>query len=506
MIARVAGYVLRGSALVCAMVGGGLWLSNGWDPKYVLVLMVAVLLAGGSLLNSSRQVNIALSWMAIMLTCYTVNFFLAFADASTESEPPTRWVSFQSGEERTDRAEAARRLGVPFDTRSRLDVLSDLRADGLDAWPTVSPRVLIREWWTHFHGANFPTQDRPSMLTLNGHEVLPIGGIANKPTVYCNENGTYPIYQSDEHGFANPPGLWGQVPLQIAVVGDSFVHGACVETGQSYVDILRDRFPGTLNLGNDGIGPLFQYAAITEYLPSRKPRLILWSYFEGNDLYDLLKERHTLMRRYLEDDFTQELEAKQEGIDLALMAHVESAERARSSAGKLVAFGDQLVHPFKHIDKWKRTLKLSYVAEVIESSLMPRPNAVALASEKPFQPSVNDADLALFRRILEKALRRVEGWGGKMIFVYLPRHARYVPGVGGQPDRARVMETVRSLNIPIVDLHPVFLAQPDPLDLFPFRLPTHYNPTGNRVVAEAILLYLDRSGLARDIAVAEAGG
>jgi hypothetical protein len=43
-------------------------------------------------------------------------------------------------------------------------------------------------------------------------------------------------------------------------------------------------------------------------------------------------------------------------------------------------------------------------------------------------------------------------------------------------------------GLPIIDLHPIFAAQKDPLGLFPpFPLQSHYNEQGNRVVAETVL-------------------
>ena len=48
------------------------------------------------------------------------------------------------------------------------------------------------------------------------------------------------------------------------------------------------------------------------------------------------------------------------------------------------------------------------------------------------------------------------------------------------------------LDIPIIDIHnEVFKTHPDPLSLFPFRIPGHYNAEGYRLVAEAIGKQLD---------------
>ena len=38
----------------------------------------------------------------------------------------------------------------------------------------------------------------------------------------CVDGGTYPIYQSDEHGFLNLLGSWLPSPELVAMIGDSF--------------------------------------------------------------------------------------------------------------------------------------------------------------------------------------------------------------------------------------------------------------------------------------------
>ena len=49
------------------------------------------------------------------------------------------------------------------------------------------------------------------------------------------------------------------------------------------------------------------------------------------------------------------------------------------------------------------------------------------------------------------------------------------------------MQAATELDIPIIDIHnEVFKIHPDPLSLFPFRIPGHYNAEGYRLIAEAI--------------------
>ena len=63
-------------------------------------------------------------------------------------------------------------------------------------------------------------------------------------------------------------------------------------------------------------------------------------------------------------------------------------------------------------------------------------------------------------------------------------------------NREEVLLTVTKLNIPIIDIHKeVFKFHPDPLSLFPLRSNGHYNPEGNRLIAEAISKRLKDDGL-----------
>ena len=79
---------------------------------------------------------------------------------------------------------------------------------------------------------------------------------------------------------------------------------------------------------------------------------------------------------------------------------------------------------------------------------------------------------------------------GKVDFIrLLPDWPRYrgneLEPVAKQRDS--VLALVTSLGIPVIDLHPTFQAQSDPLSLFPFREPGHYTEKGHLLVAEEVM-------------------
>ena len=101
---------------------------------------------------------------------------------------------------------------------------------------------------------------------------------------------------------------------------------------------------------------------------------------------------------------------------------------------------------------------------------------------------VERANMELFRNVMLQARTRVERWGGRLVFVYLPDWDRYAGNTTLQAaKRGEVIDTARGLGIPVIDVHSAFLAHGDPLSMFPFRRPGHYNAAGHRTVAEAVL-------------------
>ncbi|WP_173045767.1 hypothetical protein [Nitrospira sp. KM1] len=313
-----------------------------------------------------------------------------------------------------------------------------------------------------------------------------MGGISNRTAVYCNEQGKYILLQNDEHGFANPGGSWKNQNPDLAVVGDSFAHGACVPSEQSVSALLRETYPTTLNLGNDGNGPLAELATLKEYLSVLKPKVLLWVYCETNDLTDLIQERRSLLINYLDPLYTQGLVLKQREIDDALMSYTELMAFGGTATIRLAGLLRGLFQVDNYNGRVEELIKLSYVWKLLAGIFKPTPES----SVEQVTPSVSPQDLDLFKQIVKSAKDTVYDWGGKMIFVYLPQFERYAETGQANPHYQTVLSIVSELKIPIVDIVPVFWRQPDPLDLFPFRQPAHYTPEGYDIVAQEIRRFL----------------
>jgi SGNH hydrolase-like domain, acetyltransferase AlgX len=363
------------------------------------------------------------------------------------------------------RVALARDFGTDFDTRSKLDVVEDLRRKRIGAATNIFPRSLLKKQ---------PDGGIKSVLTMNGTEALPLGGIANVATVFCNEGGEYVIYQSDDHGFHNPPSMW-QSAVDIGAIGDSFTEGFCVASDKGFVALLRKRSPRTLNLGKTGDGPLLELATLQEYLPPFRPKVVLWFFYEGNDLQDLMFEQGSpLLMLYLRGNFSQRLLHYQDSIDRVLEAFAAEQE---------------------HIERAKRFDAMKSVAKL--SHLRSRLGMDVGSFEQP--PAISDGAVDLLGQIVSAARNQVHAWGGELHFVYLPCRERFAGTAIASDDGTAATATektryydavvagMRARAIPVIDIVRVFESHRDALSLFPYRRSVHYTDQGNELVAEAVL-------------------
>jgi hypothetical protein len=387
---------------------------------------------------------------------FATEVVLSFEGLASSSRPLWSFDSV-SPAARQGAAELARSFGVKVDARDRSEKVEELRGRGVDAVPGLMLADIL--------GADSHAETSDDRFKL-----IPIGGISNALTVLCNETGQFVTYTSDEHGLRNPPGVWTAPRADLAAVGQSLVQGFCVADGQGFVDLLRARYPVTLNLGISGESALLQLAAIREYLPPLQPKIVLWFFTEGQDLNDLYEEsRHPLVKRYLEPTFTQNLPSRQAEIDHAL----RRSQAEQRSSPQLPPSSTSSAFFYRSLGM----LKLWHVREKLDLAY-----------------GINGVDrrawsaLTLLDDTLTRADNLARSWGGRLYFVYLPSWTRYRNGsIGPERERTAVLSVVESLRIPIIDLEPVFRGQEDPLSLFPFRRFGHYNEAGNRIVAATVL-------------------
>jgi len=377
-------------------------------------------------LNNNLKVNLSLLFFITGITIYGIEIYLVLT--------PQREIIIKQ-------------MGVPYDTRTKIEVLDDLNDSGVEIFPNSYPSKF-----TVSNG-----------LTAKKGRIYPLGTISNSTTILTNESGYYPIIETDEHGFNNPKGLYNKNKVDIILTGDSFTEGDAVHSNENISAVLRQLDFNAISLGRGGNGPLLELAALKEYAEPLEPKIVLWLY-AVNDLYDLSYElQSSLLRKYLnEDDYSQNLFSRQEEIDGVLINYVQ-VEWEKERVKKRII----------------NLLKLTELRSMI--------NLIPTSTFTPTSTSI-------FRDILQKSKQMVSGWGGKMYFVYLPVFERYSTG-NEHANRDLVIQTAIELDVPIIEIHSkVFDPHPDPLSLFPFRLHGHYNTEGYRLIAEAIGKRLEADG------------
>ena len=359
---------------------------------------------------------------------------------------------------RTPRAIAAAKLHIEYDERSKLDVIEELIASGIDAKPSVGPQVFLR---------------------FLEDEFLPLGGVSRTTTVSDNENGNHMIFLSDRYGFNNPDSEWDAENIQWFLTGDSYAEGLAVsqsETIAGQIRVITNQ--SSLSVGKSGNGPILELAALEEYASALKPKNVLWLYYERNDLSRNIhaEEKNKFLLRYMKDGFTQNLINRQDEVDFRINQYISQMhQRERDHIVKVKEQEQSLAYK----TRWVRfhTIKKvinSYLSDNVDENI---------GNFSTINP--------LFIDSLAKAKSVVNSWGGELYFVYLPEYRRY-----NQEDishdefrkKAKVIDAVKNLELPVIDIHQdVFVKHPDPLVLFPFRQVGHYTPDGYRKVTKAIL-------------------
>jgi hypothetical protein len=355
----------------------------------------------------------------------------------------------------------AQREGAKVDLRDKLTVIRDLRARGIEAYPIMRGRNMLLP--------DSRGQLQP-VLTSGGQPLLPLASLPEVTVVSCNESGMWQIYKSDRHGFNNPDSEWDVEVPAIGLIGDSFAHGSCVAPEQNIAAHLRRRFGHVINLGVGGNGPLLELATLTEYLEILRPPIVLWAFFEGNDINEDLpfERRAPVLMRYLRDQgFSQDLFRRTHEITTALRAYLDT---------NLIAAMDRVDDPSENL---LRYLSLDRVREAVGVG--------------PVQIGFNSGDLteelSLFDEVIGVADARTRGWGGHLYLVYLPESDRYLSRFGDSAMRRAIYEGVTAVairrGIPLIDIARAFAMDPDPGSLYAYP-GAHFSPKGYGRAAEII--------------------
>jgi hypothetical protein len=140
-------------------------------------------------------------------------------------------------------------------------------------------------------------------------------GFVRKPRVswkrYVPEISRTVEYRTDDNGFRNALGV---SQAQIVFIGDSYTEAAQVAEEETFVQLVAQASGlSVVNLGRGAYGPQQELIVLQRYGLGYRPRVVVWQFFEGNDLTDAnefaawkknpTQSSVTLKDRYLNNSF-----------------------------------------------------------------------------------------------------------------------------------------------------------------------------------------------------------
>ena len=470
-------------------------LGAGFPSK----IFVATILAGILMLSTATLVaresvraNLLLTLCGTMVAIYVLeiaHYSLTYYPGFPQLSPP---VTINQAT-----IKAANAQGIWVDKRSKIEVLRDLRTRGIDAYPAFL--VTNRSSWD-------------TDLSYFKNNPLPLGSISHSTIVHCNESGKWSIYESDEKGFNNPEGSWGRQDYTALLLGDSFVHGACVDPDEDFGSVMRETYPGIMNLGQRGNGPLLQLAGIREYGVRLKPRFVFWMYTENNDLDNLRGEiKSPFLRQYLSSEFSQGLYDRQGEIDKfvnhftdynyklvaknlspSFVDHMMFVVALRSIRKR---FGLEVVRRGNNsTSEWKVLQGLKLVKEKGPTNIDPTVSSAPDPNTEEMLLSWWSAEIENYERVLRAAKLEVESWGGELVFVYLPDGGSYHERKSiVYETRDPMLKVVGELNIEVLDGDEV-IGVGDYKKYFPPN-GGHYNALGYKMIGQQMIDFIVLRGI-----------
>ena len=285
-------------------------------------------------------------------------------------------------------------------------------------------------------------------------DIYPLSGRSNTEIIYCNENGFFSEFLTDRFGFNNPDEVWDKDRVEYLVIGDSYAYGNCVNRPDDIVSALRKiSKKNSINLGQSGSGPLIEYAILKEFYP-QKVKKVIWLYYEGNDIVDLVLElKNSFLRNYISNkNFSQKLTLNQNEVNKI----IEKKNKNRS-------FNQP--QP-KLITIIKNFLKLTDLRSQIFSTEVEIP--------KEFEK--------IFANAKELALEN----GSELVFVYLPEFSRLKNNFENR-NYKKVKSIIESLDIQFIDANKILLASKNPRIFWPeFHSNGHFSKEGYLEIAKII--------------------
>jgi acetyltransferase AlgX (SGNH hydrolase-like protein) len=298
----------------------------------------------------------------------------------------------------------------------------------------------------------------------------------------------YPVdIQYDSRGFRNAVDL---TQAAVVILGDSFVESDLVP----YDELLSTRLGRQLgipiaNLGQVGYGPQQELIVLRRFGIDLQPKVVLWLFFEGNDLLDF--------DRYARSIGTWSEES----------AKIHSFANRSLSKNLVLALAGYLT-PVPQATNERRSCRRRHTSDVGSDTLYfgfgeAAPSAFGAA---PLSAADLEA-LSKSQAVFVAAQQLAAQHGAQLVFVYVPTKYRVYRDLCEFPEDsfakgwelndlpARLQSWCATQGIPFVDLTPALQSAAARDELVFYADDGHWNSAGNAVANETLSAFLRSHGL-----------
>jgi hypothetical protein len=302
-------------------------------------------------------------------------------------------------------------------------------------------------------------------------DIIPVNSLPYKKNYYCNEGYGLIKYTSDRFGFRNNDDIWktDNFNKKILLVGDSFAHGACVNTEHTIATLLqknKDQEGGGLNnktvfnVSLGGNNPFIYASLLHLFSPIIKPNYIVVVFYANDNDYSSKSIFQRNLKKNLHKDYfsnnylSQEIKNKIEYSQIYLKKII--LEKNKVSEPN---FFKKLIHLFK----FKQTREL-----------------IIFVNKKFFFNSIPFSS----KLTIDKAIENCKIYNCKPIIVYIPNSKYWRPDVTADLFADSLKFYTIHNNINFIDMREDFYNSDKNEFYAPFG--PHLSPVGYKLVVNKI--------------------
>ena len=320
---------------------------------------------------------------------------------------------------------------------------------------------------------------------INSNQIIPFRGPINSLSLGHNEAGKREIITNDKYGFKNNNDIYSK-DIDIMIIGDSFTEGVPFKNSDDIAGKIMSKTNYNVgNFGVNGTGPFMSLAIIKEYGVGLKPKNVFYMFFEGNDLRDMMFEEKTFLKKYLDENFSQNLLESNDDIIKFLDDYEQIFYQILPY--KIINESIDDDHPIKKkisfTEKLKDFLELNTLKELLLTSSV-------------FYKKKHNVDYDYLEKIIFRMNQEVKKWDGNFYFVYLPSWTRYNNkySIANHLHKSKIKKIVKNNNSIFIDIDEYFQRKGvNDINIFIFGIYGHYTKKGYELIADKIISVVSNS-------------